>query len=153
VTERRAQRVAALAILGLVAGLIASRTWLFDGHPHTIAHYQHPTIWQLLLADRIMVGFAHLAIIALVVYIVISVPALAIAGRWLKGFGTSLTSDDVVTQDADSSIKTLQAKIRELTEELDDAENQIDVLTAEREEARGVAVELHAKLRQAQEKP
>lgn len=58
-------------------------------------------------------------------------PALIIAGRWLKGFGTAaLTADDAAK--GQDTINDLRAQVSGLTEKLDEAK-------AERDEAQRIA--------------
>jgi hypothetical protein len=147
--ERHWQWFAALAAGGAAVGLAATHSWPFDGHPHTVAYYDDPSVWQFLFGDRLMVGFVRLALVALVLYLVASVPALAVAGRWMKGFGASgLATDDA--QAADKSIKVLQEEVADLTQELDEATAQIGHLLTERDEARAAAITLHNALRTVQ---
>jgi peptidoglycan hydrolase CwlO-like protein len=128
-------------------GLAVAGVWPFSGNPRSSGSYLHPTIWQLLLGDRITLGVVRLALFVIVLYVAASVPALAVAGRWMKGFGTSgVTADEA--QDARKSLAELERKVRTLSSELDDATSQIDQLTAERNEARGVAVAIHKELKE-----
>jgi hypothetical protein len=62
----------------------------------------------------------RLALVLLALFAVLSVPALVLAGRWAKGFGTSgLTADDAV--DANRTIDGLKAQIETLTRERNEA--------------------------------
>lgn len=71
-----------------------------------------------LLRERFTLGLVRLGLIALALFIILSVPALMIAGRWLKGFGKEgLTADDA--QDAGNTIEEMQVQIEELTEQKD----------------------------------
>jgi peptidoglycan hydrolase CwlO-like protein len=106
-------------------------------------------VWQFLFGDRLMVGFIRLALVAIVLYLIASVPALAVAGRWVKGFGASgLATDDA--QATDRSLKLLQQQVTDLERELAAATVQIGSLTTERDRARALADRLHEALTSAE---
>ncbi|HYZ75946.1 MAG TPA: hypothetical protein VE596_01105 [Gaiellaceae bacterium] len=44
-----------------------------------------PSLWQLLLTDRVTLGFVRLGLVLASVFVVASVPALIVGGRWLRG--------------------------------------------------------------------
>jgi hypothetical protein len=139
--ERHSQWLAAITAAGIVLGLAGTSSWPFDGHPHTVAYYDDPSVWQFLFGDRLMVGFVRLAVVALILYLVASVPALTVAGRWMKGFGTSgLSTDDA--QASRETMKDLRRDAADLAAELDKATARIDELTADRDEARRAAARL-----------
>jgi hypothetical protein len=97
-----------------------------------------------------MVGFIRLALVAIVLYLIASVPALAVAGRWVKGFGASgLATDDA--QATDRSLKALQQQVTDLKRDLAEATVQIGLLTTERDLAQGLADRLHDALARAKE--
>jgi hypothetical protein len=128
-TRRIVQRVAALAACALTVVAAVASWWPFDTSPRSIDSFARPTVWQYLFADRLAVGFARLAFAAFALYLVASVPALVVAGRWAKGFGTTgLTTDDAV-----EATKTLQ----ELTQQTDELTAKLDGATAAAEQARG----------------
>jgi hypothetical protein len=101
-TSAIAQRRVALALVFLAILLAVSRAWPFDASPPR----EHASLWQLLLADRLTLGFVRLALVAAALFLVASVPALVMGGRWLKVVGISgLTADDasdVTTELAES---------------------------------------------------
>jgi hypothetical protein len=125
VTQRGAQRVGA-ALIVLVAIVFAiTNVWPFDASPPKLP--ADPTIWQLMLSDDTTLGFVRLGLVLLTVFVVASVPALIIGGRWLKGFGTTgLTADDAA--DASQALDDAKAK-------LDDTAHQLEVVKQERDEA------------------
>lgn len=129
----------ALSVLAAAATLAAA---LLHHWPFTsgldLTQYPHPTLWQLLLADRFTLGLVRLAFIALGLYVVVSVPALVAASRWLKGFGKEgLTADDAET--ANKTIAELKKKLDVVTGKFEDATKQVAQLTIERDEAISVA--------------
>jgi hypothetical protein len=125
VTQRGAQWVGA-ALIVLVAIVFAiTNVWPFDASPPKLP--ADPTIWQLMLSDDTTLGFVRLGLVLLTVFVVASVPALIIGGRWLKGFGTTgLTADDAA--DASQALDDAKAK-------LDDTAHQLEVVKQERDEA------------------
>jgi ABC-type multidrug transport system fused ATPase/permease subunit len=125
VTQRGAQWVGA-ALIVLVAIVFAiTNVWPFDASPPKLP--ADPTIWQLMLSDDTTLGFVRLGLVLLTVFVVASVPALIIGGRWLKGFGTKgLTADDAA--DASQALDDAKAK-------LDDTAHQLEVIKQERDEA------------------
>jgi hypothetical protein len=74
----------------------------------------------------------------LALFAVLSVPALVLAGRWAKGFGTSgLTADDAV--DANRTIDGFKAQVEILTRERNEARKALrEAIT----EAEGLAAAL-----------
>jgi len=123
------QRAAALVVVALVAGAAAASWWPFDASPRSIDSFARPTVWQYLFGDRLTLGFARLAVAGSAIYVVASVPALVVAGRWAKGFGTTgLTTDDAV-----EATKTLQ----ELTRQTDELTAKLEAATEAAEQARG----------------
>jgi hypothetical protein len=116
--------VALLAIAGVLT-LAALHHWPFTAALDA-SKYEHPTLWQLLLADRFTLGLVRLALVALGLYVIVSVPALAAASRWVKGFGKEgLTADDAAVT---VSVSQLQSEVRKLT-------TQLRRVTKERDEA------------------
>jgi len=58
--------------------------------------------------------------VSLGLYLAVSVPALVVAGRWLKGFGKEgLTADDA--EEATQTIDGLRAQLDAVTKERDEA--------------------------------
>jgi hypothetical protein len=123
------QRLAALATAVVVVVAAHISWWPFDGAPRPIGAYAHPTVWQYLFADRLALGFARLAVAAFAVYAVASVPALVVAARWAKGFGTT----GLATDDAAEASKTLQ----ELTRQNDELTGKLGAATRTLEQTRG----------------
>src|SRR6266540_1136438 len=68
------QWVLALLTLAVVLTLASSHHWPFVAGLDA-SKYEHPTLWQLLLADRLTLGSVRLALFALGLYVIVSVPA------------------------------------------------------------------------------
>ena len=86
-----------------------------------------PSLWQFMLSDDITLGFVRLGLVVLALFVIASVPALIVGGRWVKGFGTSgLTADDAAA--ANESLEEAKKK-------LDETQEHVDELTGERDEA------------------
>jgi hypothetical protein len=125
VTQRGLQRIGAVVIVGAAIIFALAGLWPFDSSPRTLP--ADPKLWQLMLSDQVTLGFIRLGLILLAVFVVASVPALIIGGRWIKGFGTSgLTADDAA--DADQALEDAKAK-------LDDTTAQLEVVRQERDQA------------------
>jgi len=117
------QWVLGFLILAAVGVAAITKRWPFDSQLD-VTKYPHPTLWQLLLADRYALGLVRLAFAFLALYVIVSVPALAAASRWVKGFGKDgLTADDAVVSD---SVSNLQANVKKLTEQLDTVTKEKD---------------------------
>jgi hypothetical protein len=129
-----AQRAIAIAAVGLAALAIERGWWFLDSGPRPISTFDDPSVWQYLFADRTMLGFARLAILALAVYLIASVPALIIGGRWLKAIGAGGASADDAEQARDV-VQSQRAEIERLTTELKTATEKVDELTSERDSA------------------
>jgi hypothetical protein len=115
---------AVLAIVAAVALAIAN-VWPFDTSPPALP--EDPTLWQLMLSDDITLGFARLGIVLLAVFVIASVPALIVGGRWIKTFGTSgLTADDAA--DASKALEETKTTLGEVR-------RQLEVVEQERDEA------------------
>jgi hypothetical protein len=109
--------------------LAAASVWPFDTKPPALR--AKPSLWQLLLSDRATLGFARFALIALMLFVIASVPALLVARRWLKAFGTSGLSADEAAQ-VDATAERLNEELRTLRANLEKVER-------ERNQARAIA--------------
>ena len=120
-----AQRRVALALVFLAILLAAGRAWPFDASPPR----EHASLWQLLLADRLTLGFVRLALVAVALFVVASVPALIMGGRWLKTFGTSgLTADEAV--DTTAALTRARLELAGVREELEAVKKERDQAVA-----------------------
>jgi hypothetical protein len=117
------------AVLAAIV-LAATRVWPFDTTPPPLE--PKPSLSQLLLSDRAILGFARLALVALMLFVIASIPALLVAGRWLKAFGTTGVSADDAAQQADVAVERLN-------EELQTLEQNLDRVKRERNQARAIA--------------
>lgn len=124
---------AAIVALSGVAYLAYDDAWPFDEGDRQIG--DDPSVWELVLSDGPTRGFARLLLAAFAVYLVASVGALIVAGRWLRGFGTTGMSIDAAKQ----ASKTL-----------DEYEKQVDNLTQQLAHRDRIALDLEGKLTQAE---
>lgn len=116
---------AAVAVGGLIL-LAHCRIWPFGTSPPDLG--KNPSIFEVLLFDRLMIGFIRAGLVGVVIYVVISIPALVVDRRWMKGLSTAgLTADEA--RKGDQSIEELQATLRETQEELDFQNTQNDLLS------------------------
>ena len=108
--ERIVERFAVAVVVGAAAAVaLAGRTWPFDSRPRTIDLIQAPSIWQYLLADRATLGFARLGIVFGTLFLVASVVALSLGGRWMSRIG-SLSVD--VKETGEEKISHLERQLR-----------------------------------------
>ena len=113
------------------------QAWPFDTAAANVNRIAEPSIWQYLLSDRYVLGFVRLALVALALYVVLSVPALVIAARWAKGIG----SHGVAADEAEEATKTLEDYEEELshvTQQLEAANAAIDDISKQRDAALGI---------------
>ena len=82
--QRAVQFVAAalLALTGIV--LAVAGGGLFASSPG-----KSRSLWQLILDDRATLGFVRLAVLTMSLYVVSSIGALAVGGRWLRSISTT----------------------------------------------------------------
>lgn len=105
----------ALAFLGFLARY---KVWPFGTAATLPQQGQDASVFEVLLTDRLMIGFIRAGIVSVVCYVVVSVPALIISRRWMKGLSTAgLTADD-----ADSANETIE----ELQEQLETAQAELE---------------------------
>jgi hypothetical protein len=125
VTRGTCQAAGAVAALAAVAALWATSTWPFDTSPPPLG--TDPSLTDYFLSDNVTLGFVRLGVALLAVYVIVSVPALIIGMRWLKGFGTSgLTADDA--QSASAALEELKTTVDTLKAQRDAALNLARVL-------------------------
>ena len=128
-TRSALQTIAAALAIAVAVLLAVADLWPFDTSPPALP--QDPTLWQLMLSDDITLGFVRLGLVLLALFVVASVPALIVGGRWLKAFGTGgLTADDA----ADVSAELEKAKLQ-----LDDLTGELDAAKGERDRAIAMA--------------
>jgi hypothetical protein len=128
-TQRQLQTAAAAIVVAAAVVLALASVWPFDTEPPPLE--PKPSLWQLLLSDRATLGFAKFALIALTLFVIASVPALLVAGRWLKAFGTSGLSADEAAQ--------VDATTERLTEDLRTLRANLEKVERERNQARAIA--------------
>jgi hypothetical protein len=117
--RRRVERAAAGGgvALALTLALWPSH-WPFDAR----LPGRDVSVGQLVLSDRLTLGFVRLSLVLLSLFVIASVPALFAAGRWLRGFGTAgVTADDTLVPHLQRELERLQEHIDHLTAERDEA--------------------------------
>ena len=124
------QLASAATAVVLAILLAAESLWPFDASRPKLP--AKPSLWQLLLSDHVTLGFVRLAFLMLAVFVIASVPALVIGGRWLKGFGAGgLIADDA-------------ADLYETKRELDRTTRDLEAVTKERDEAVALVEQLRS---------
>lgn len=130
--QRQLQFGAALIATGGVAWLAVDAThWPFDESPQALNEIKEPSLWDFVLSDRVTVGFVRLGLVLLAGYVIVSVPALVIAGRWLRALGTGGITADRASETSE--------RIERLERQLDRSTAKLDEVTQEREEAKRLA--------------
>jgi hypothetical protein len=135
------QRLVAGGSVALVVLAAWQEWWPFREEPTSARSYKDPSSWQLVFSDRVMLGFVRLGIVALVIYLVVSVPALIVAGRWLRGFGTGGVSTDAA-EEASKTLEQYEAGTDALTRQLDTANAELDKVRNQRNEAQAIVTRL-----------
>jgi hypothetical protein len=121
--------IAALAVLIAI--------WLVEfgplkARPLKVPTGTSPSAWQLIFSSGATLGFVRLGLILLSLFVIASIPALFVAGRWFKGFGAGgLTADDAVA--ADAQIEELKEKSQEISGRLAETTGKLAEVTAERD--------------------
>lgn len=132
----------ASGVVVVVAVLLAVRgAWPFQDQP-PVLDPTNPNAFAVFFGDGTTLGFVRLATLSLGLFILASVPALIVQGRWLKGFGTSgLTADDA--QAGAAAVSSLTSKLKQAQRELTRTQDALDqaihygeVTSAALEEAR-----------------
>jgi hypothetical protein len=144
-----------IAAGGIVVAVVVlawrGQEWPFDSSPKTIDEFDSPSIWQYLFSDSITLGYARLAIAFGSLFLVVSVTALAVAGRWISGFG-GLSVDE--KESAEEHISDLEDQLKATQDQLDEeatkrreAEDWADTLIDELDQANiQLAVQLEQEL-------
>jgi hypothetical protein len=124
IDRRVLQEVAAVATL-IAAFVVAwEGKWVFAKTlPIT---KKNPTFAQQIFSDRATIGFVRFGLVMLALYVIASVPALVVGGRWLRGFSTTgVTADDTVVDGA-VVIAELKGKVKKLQSQRDAAKTLAD---------------------------
>lgn len=119
------QYVAAVLVATALVLLARSRVWPFGTPAPDLG--EQPSIFEVLLNDRVMIGIIRAAIVAVAGYVVLSVPALVVDRRWMKGLGSSGLAADEVRR-GDRSIQELQETLADTQRQLDDQVRENDLL-------------------------
>ena len=97
--------------------------WPFDNAPPILPKDKPPSVAQFFLQDRLTLGFMRLAIVVLALFILASVPAHIVAGRWIRSFGREgLPVDEQQTGEA---LQTLWNRLEAVTRERDEARRRV----------------------------
>lgn len=119
-TKRTRQYALATIVLLGSSILAATRSLGFREAPPPLSGNENPSLWQLVLSDRITLGFVKLGILMLALYAILSIPALILAGRWLRAFAPgTLAADDPL--DTSQTVEALRARLRTTEAELREA--------------------------------
>lgn len=127
-----------LVVIVVLASL--GRGWPFRSTPVGIEGASHPSVWQYLLGDRTTLGFVRLGLVFAALFVMASVVALTIKGRWMRGFG-GLSVDEKET--SKERIEELEAQLRKAQDDFEqeqqlrfEAEDWADSLIDELDETR-----------------
>jgi hypothetical protein len=134
ISERFVQLVSAAAAVVLAIFLAAQSAWPFDASRPRLP--ERPSLWQLLLSDHVTLGFVRLAFVMLAVFVIASVPALVVGGRWLKSFGAG----GLIADEAADLRGALEATQRDLERKT----RRLEAVTKERDETLALVEELRS---------
>jgi hypothetical protein len=122
----------------LIAGLaVLVAIWLVEfgplkARPLKVPKGTSPSAWQLIFSSSSTLGFVRLGLILLALFVIASIPALFVAGRWFKGFGAGgLTADDAVA--AGAQIEELKQKSKAISRRLAETTEKLAEVKAERD--------------------
>jgi hypothetical protein len=102
----------------------------FAPDPFTIsAKDPSPSIWQLLLSDRTTLGFARIGIGAVGLFVLASLAALAVTGRWINSMFGART-DPAVQKKKTKAMVDSATTIENLTREVQRGADRIAALQA-----------------------
>lgn len=105
--------------------LATQRSWPFDSAPPKVGPDAQPSLAQYFLADTVTLGFVRLAIVFLAGFVLVSIPALIVDSRWIKGFGTAgLTTDEA--REASEVVTGLRELLATAEKERDEAIGKIE---------------------------
>lgn len=86
-TTELQQLVASTMVVLTLVVLAALGVWPFD--TATRATDGNSSVLEVALGDRVTIGLIRTAVVAIVGYVVVSVPALVLERRWIQGLTTS----------------------------------------------------------------
>jgi hypothetical protein len=133
--------IAAGIVSAVVLALAAiGRTWPFRSIPVGIEGTGKPSVWQYVLSDRTTLGFVRLTLVFAGLFVIASVIALAVRGRWIRGLG-GLSVDE--KEAGKERIEELEAQLRKAQTDLEheqklrfEAEDWADALIDELDETK-----------------
>ncbi len=94
-TRAHIQFLSALAAILVISMIAAAGWWVF----RPPVDPKVDSFWKVFSSDRATMGFVRVAIIALCIYVLVSVAALVVGRRWLKTFNTDGLEVDPATAD------------------------------------------------------
>ncbi len=80
---------------------------------------RNPSFAQQIFSDRATIGFVRFGIVMIALYVIASVPALVVGGRWPLGFGTTGVKADDAVADGAIVIADLKSKLTKVQAERD----------------------------------
>jgi hypothetical protein len=113
---RARQRTAATIAIAASLWAAVQRLWPFNASPRALRQFETPSLAQYVLSDRYTVGFVRLGVAALAMFAVASLAALLVAGRWMRGLGTTGFSTD---DDVGNEMQNLRDDLARTTDERD----------------------------------
>lgn len=132
------QYAAVLSLIVLIT-LALTGAWPFDAAP--IAADHDATLAELALGDRLTIGLIRTAVLAVVGYVVVSVPALVLDRRWIQGFTTTGLTADTDGRSERERIKAWLEDLRSLGMRIDQEATDSDVVELIDEEEPGPEVD------------
>ena len=117
-----AQLAAAIAVL---VGLAVAGAAPFESPTPELVAAKEPSLWFFLLSDRLTLGFVRVGLIMVAIYAAASIPALVVGGRWIKSFGTSVSADDAVKDEAKDTIAKLTKALQDMKQQRDRARQEL----------------------------
>lgn len=111
------QWTTAAALFVVIVVLASAGIWPFDAE---LARARELSAFDLVFRERVTLGLVRLTVASVAMFIILSVPALVLAGRWMRALGKDgLTADESV--DATAAISGLTKTVEVLIEQRDAA--------------------------------
>ena len=132
---RPGRAAAALVLVGVALVVVVAVRALV---PAKEPRFTNPSFIEVIFANRLVVTLVRVALLAAVLYIVVSVVALVSRGQWISGVGPIRVSDSVRTleqerdrlhaalNDAVDKVETLENQLYEARDQLADAQRRLE---------------------------
>lgn len=117
--------MAATVTVAVILALAAAGATPFESPPPELVAAKEPSLWFFLLSDRLTLGFIRIGLIMVAIYAAASIPALIVGGRWIKTFGTSVSADDAVKDEAKDAIARLTKAVQDMKQQRDRARQEL----------------------------